>query len=98
MHRCRKKGENLPSDPEKAKWQLDLEQFCGKVRISSEWGIKDLKNSWRLFKSQPLPSDDPVKRKAIWKLVMHLNNFRARRMKIGQMATVFLKDKFYSGN
>jgi hypothetical protein len=93
--RSRKKNEHLPEDPDYARWQLALEAFCGKMRISSEWGIKELKNVWRRFRL-PLPSDDKVFRIATWKLMMQLHNYRGRTMHIGQMRTVFLNDKFFT--
>jgi DDE superfamily endonuclease len=55
--RARKKNELLPYNQE--------EDFCGKIRIASEWGIKDLKNTWRRMKL-PLPSDNVVFRRARW--------------------------------
>jgi hypothetical protein len=56
VYRCRKDNELLPSDPEKAQKQLAVEALSGKLRLSSEWGIKDLKRVWRIF-DNPLPSD-----------------------------------------
>jgi hypothetical protein len=93
--RARKRNENLPEDPAYAQWQLNLEAFCGKVRMSSEWGIKGLKNVWRRFK-MPLPSDDDTMRRETWKLILHLHNYRGRKMGVGQMRTVFEQDKFYT--
>jgi len=92
--RVRKKNEHLPDDPDWAHWQLRLERFCRKSRISSEWGIKDLKNTWRIWKTRPLPSDDHDMRKWIWKSTMRLNNLRKRKMFVGQMSTVFVNDGY----
>ena len=46
VRRVRKANENLPSDEFEAHRQLELERVCGVRRLSSEWGIKDVKNSW----------------------------------------------------
>jgi hypothetical protein len=91
VERSRKKNECLPTDDARMKWQLDLESWCGKTRISSEWGVKDVKNVWRRFKV-PLPSDDHSMRRLTWKVTLHMNNFRNRRMQLGQMRTVFYND------
>jgi DDE superfamily endonuclease len=93
--RARKRNELLSENRDEATWQLNLEAFCSKMRMSSEWGIKDLKNSWRRMKL-PLPSDDHTFRRGYWQLSMHLHNFRCREMSSGQMKTVFIQDKFYS--
>jgi DDE superfamily endonuclease len=95
--RGRKKNELLSDVKADAVWQLELEAFCSKMRMSSEWGIKDLKNTWRRFK-YPLPSDDHTFRRGFWKLNMRLHNYRARKMSTGQMLTVFVQDQFYSEN
>lgn len=63
LERVRKAGEYLPHGG-RGTFQLLLEQFCSKVRISAEWGIKDLKKSWRIL-SLPLPSDNSSKRRTI---------------------------------
>ena len=91
VERVRKINEGLPANPQRAQFQLLLEQFCGKIRLGAEWGIKDLKGSWLIFKS-PLPSDCMYKRKLIWVTVLHLHNFRQRVMKIGQIGNVFELD------
>jgi hypothetical protein len=36
VERCKKKGEYLSQDNEKAEFQLLLEEFCGKIRIRAE--------------------------------------------------------------
>jgi hypothetical protein len=94
--RSRKRNEHLPEDIASAQWQLQLEAHCGKMRISSEWGIKGMKNVWRRLKV-PFPSDDGLMRRATWKLSMQLHNYRGRSMGMGQMLSVFLQDNFISG-
>jgi hypothetical protein len=42
VERCRKRGEHLPDDPIRMSFQLNLESFCTRYRMSSEWGIKDV--------------------------------------------------------
>ena len=96
VHRIRKRGELLPSDPVRARWQLDLEMYCSKMRIASEWGVKDLKNTWRIFLNMRLASDDGEKRKKLWLCILFLHNFRIRTMNIGQMHTVFIRDVEYN--
>jgi hypothetical protein len=45
VERCKKKGEYLPQNNEKAEFQLLLEEFCGNIRMKAEWKLKDLKKS-----------------------------------------------------
>ena len=92
LERCRKRSEHLPSNRLQAERQLQLETFVSSIRMRSEWGIKDIKKSWRIF-DRPLPSDDEVKRKKIWTVCLRLHNLRQREMQIGQIGTVFEKDK-----
>jgi hypothetical protein len=92
----RKQGEHLPADLNDAKWQLELESFCETVRLSSEWGIKDLKRSWLLFSEHRLPSDDVEMRRMIWYDILYLHNIRQRMMRVGQIGSVFQLQQFPS--
>jgi hypothetical protein len=94
LERSRKKNEYLPEDPQQAQFQLQLERFSKKNRISSEWGVLGLKNCWRIMR-MPFPSDDKEMRRAIWGCCMKLNNLKSRVMSRGQMTSVFLNDKEY---
>ena len=87
----RKASEQLPQDPARAEFQKNLEEFCGKVQLSSEWGIKGIKRTWRKL-SEKLPSDDGNFRKGLWLATLRLNNFQVHTMQKGQMTTVFLTD------
>lgn len=92
VERVRKEGEYLPHDKNASDWQLDLERFCGQIRVRAEWGLKDFKRSW-LILSKPLPSDDHNLRKLIWTTSMRLHNFRQRSMRVGQIGNVFTNDQ-----
>ena len=91
LERCRKQGENLPHDENRASFQLALEAWCRKSRLSSEWGIKDIRNVWQVLKKE-LVSDDTFMRVGVWEAGLKLNNFRKRTMGVGQMGTVFQND------
>lgn len=91
VERRRKKNELLPSDPVRERFQLDLEAFSGKVRLSGEWGIKDIKRSW-LVMYCALPSDDSSFRICVWQSVMFLHNLRTRIMRVGQIGSVWALD------
>lgn len=84
VERVRKKGENLPSNLTQRNFQLRLEKVCSKIRISAEWGVNGLKNTFKAWKL-PLPSDDPKMRKIRWFVTMSLYNFRNRTMNINQI-------------
>lgn len=58
VERHRKRNELLSNNPERARFQMALDAHCQKARISSEWGVKDLKRSWLVLYTR-LPSDDP---------------------------------------
>lgn len=91
VERKRKKNEVLPADARRARFQSDLEKFCSKVRLSSEWGIKDLKRSWLVLYCS-LPSDDDDFRQTVWETVIRLHNVRQKWMRIGQMCKVWIED------
>ncbi len=75
-----------------ANWQLDLERFCGIIRIRAKWGIKDFKRSW-LQLSKPLPSDDHLFWQLLWTSSMRLHNHHQRVMRVGQIGNVFIADQ-----
>jgi hypothetical protein len=46
VRRVRKANKNLLSNEFEAYKQLKLKRMCSMRKLSSEWGIKDIKNSW----------------------------------------------------
>lgn len=92
VERRRKKNELLPDDPARAAFILNLEKFGSKTRISSEWGVKDIKRSWLVLFCR-LPSDDDDFRVMVWEIVIRLHNSRQRMMRVGQMCSVWIVDK-----
>ena len=65
VERSRKEGELLSNDLNRRDFQLRLEAFSKRIRVASEWGIKDLKHTWTIM-SKKMPSDDPEMRKLNW--------------------------------
>jgi len=87
----RKKNELLPTDENRACFQIELERFCGKICLASEWGVKDLKRSWLVLFSE-LPSDDDVFCLSTWRSVIFLHNLQTCMMRVGQMGSVWHMD------
>jgi hypothetical protein len=89
VERGRKEGEKLPIDPVRHSFILAVERLSAVLRLSSEWGIKDLKHCWEIF-SNPLPADDIQTMKLIWFDTMMLHNLRVREMQVSQMLNSLL--------
>tara|TARA_R110002050_G_scaffold264350_1_gene405014 strand:+ start:1495 stop:2610 length:1116 start_codon:yes stop_codon:yes gene_type:complete len=72
--------------------QISLLSDCCKVlsslRISSEWGIGALTNTFRIFQEK-LPADDIIYGGELWELCMRLYNLMVRNMRTGQVYNVF---------
>jgi len=63
------------------------------LRSSAEWGNKMLKSTWRILNRESQPNDDDARLNLV-ELCVRLNNFRARRMKVGQLGTVMAGGEF----
>jgi hypothetical protein len=88
IERVRKKSEYLPQNSARTTWQLELERFSSIVKLFFEWRIKDLKRSWLYFEKR-LSTNDTLRRQ-IWGSILFLHNLRQRKMRIGQIESVFM--------
>jgi hypothetical protein len=94
LERVRKKGEHHFPSFSSISFQESLEKFCGKFRLSSEWGIGELKKTWKVLSHvMRLPSDDKDMRVIMWECAMRLHNLRVRVMQRGEIRNVFILDE-----
>ena len=91
VERARKAGESLPANHQRREFQLNLEQFSSRMRLSAEWGVKDLKRTWAFFQKK-LTTDDVKFNLMMWESSIRLFNVRARCMNVGQIHSVFVRD------
>ncbi len=66
----------------------DCATILSKLRISSEWGVGAMVNTWRILRV-PLPADDLNYGSMLWELCFRLSNVRVRHMCIGQVYNIF---------
>ena len=62
--------------------------ILSRLRISSEWGVGNIQNVFRVLKL-PLPTGDITFGKIVWEVALRLFNVRVRLMGIGQIKKVF---------